>query len=141
MSAPPVKESLNLESIGNLVRYWVHYDNTINDINKRVRNLRDMKATYETHILQMLQSSNMKDPVIQIADGRLIIGEDKTSQPLSFTMLEAMLNRYYASKPGSRPETKEILKYIRDNRTTQVAPCLKRISTNKARTRDADKKV
>lgn len=133
MATPPV----NLETIGNLVRHWVHYDNSITEINKQIKNLRDLKATYESQILNMLQSSPMKQPIIQIANGRILVGEDKTSQPLSFTMLETMLDKFYAAKPGSRPETKEIMKFIRDNRTTHVSPCLKRIST-RPRT---DKKV
>jgi hypothetical protein len=81
----------------------------------------------------------MTRPVIQIAGGRLLVGEDKSQQPLSFTMLETMLDKYYAAKPGARPETKEILKYIRENRTSQVTPCLKRHMTQ--RTRSDDKKA
>jgi hypothetical protein len=138
---PAAKETINLESIGNLIRHWVHYDNAIAAMNKQIKNLRDLKTTYESQVLQMLQSSTMKQPVIQIAGGRILVGEDKASQPLSFTMLESMLNKYYASKPGSRSETKEILKYIRENRTTQVSPCLRRVMAQKSRSHDSDKKV
>lgn len=95
--------------------------------------MRDTKNAYEQQILQILKASSIKQPVIQIANGRILVAEDKTSQPLSYTMLETMLNNYYAAKPGSRPETKEILKYIRDNRISQVSPCLKRIMTQKSR--------
>ena len=130
---------VNLESIGNLIRHWISYDNSIAELNKQVKNLRDLKSTYESQIIQMLQASPMKQPVIQITGGRILVTDDKVSQPLSFTMLEDMLDRYYAAKPGSRPETKEILKFIRENRTTQVTPCLKRITAQKVRTRDKEK--
>jgi len=133
MSVVPPKEPVNLDSIGNLIRHWVHYDNAIAELNKQIKNIRDLKATYESQILQMLQSSNMKQPIIQIANGRILVADDKTSQPLSFTMLEDMLNKYYAAKPGARPETKEILKFIRENRTTQVTPCLKRVMAQRSR--------
>jgi hypothetical protein len=129
MSTP----QLNLETVGNLVRHWVHFDNAIADMNKKIKEMRDTKNAYEQQILQILKASSIKQPVIQIANGRILVAEDKTSQPLSYTMLETMLNNYYAAKPGSRPETKEILKYIRDNRTSQVSPCLKRIMTQKSR--------
>jgi len=102
-------------------------------MNKKIKDMRDTKSGYEQQILQHLKASNMKQPVIQIAGGRILVAEDKTSQPLSFTMLETMLNNYYAAKPGSRPETKEILKYIRENRTSQISPCLKRVMTQKSR--------
>jgi hypothetical protein len=129
MSSP----QLNLETVGNLVRHWVHSDNAIADMNKKIKDMRDTKNAYEQQILQLLKASSLKQPVIQIANGRILVAEDKTSQPLSYTMLETMLNNYYAAKPGSRPETKEILKYIRDNRTSQVSQCLKRIMTQKSR--------
>jgi hypothetical protein len=133
MSVPPVKETLNLESFGNLVKHWVHYDNSIAAINKQIRNLRDLKHTYEKQILQMISAAQMRQPVIQIAGGRLIVSEDKTHQTLTFTMLESMLNKYYESKPGSKPETKEILKFVRENRTSQATPCLKRHVNGKTR--------
>jgi hypothetical protein len=133
MSVPLPKESLNLESFGNLVKHWVHYDNSIAAINKQIRNLRDLKHTYETQILHMISAAQMKQPIIQIAGGRLVVGEDKSHQPLTFSMLEIMLDKYYASKPGSRPETKEILKFIRENRTSQATPCLKRHTSAKTR--------
>jgi hypothetical protein len=138
MATPPPKETINLESIGNLIRHWVHYDNAIAAMNKQLRNLRDLKTTYESQVLHMLKSSNVKQPVIQIVGGRILVGEDKTSQPLSFTMLETMMDKYYASKPGSKPETKEILKFIREHRTMESTPCLRRIHNQKSR---EDKKV
>ena len=135
MSTPPS----NLETFGNLVRHWVHYDDAIVAMNKQMKNLRDLKQTYEAQVLRMIDTMKMTRPVIQIAGGRLLVGEDKSQQPLSFTMLETMLDKYYAAKPGARPETKEILKYIRENRTSQVTPCLKRHMTQ--RTRSDDKKA
>lgn len=139
MAAP--KESINLESIGNLIRHWVHYDNSIVAANKQIKNLRDLKSTYESQAIKTLQTSGMKNPVIQIDGGRILLGEDKASQPLSFTMLEGMLNKYYASKPGSRPETKEILKFIRENRTSEITPCLKRIHNQRSRNTDDTKPI
>ena len=124
---------MNLESFGNLVKHWVHYDNAIAELNKQIKNLRDLKSAYEKQVLQQLQSSSIKHPVIQITGGRLLVGEDKVSQPLSFTMLEGMLNNYYAKKPGSHNETKDILKFIRENRTIQSSPTLRRVNTQKSR--------
>ena len=134
MSAPPPQ--VNLENVGNLVRHWVHYDNNIAALNKQIKQLRELKERYEKQILQTLQSSSLEKPVIQIAGGRILVGEDKVQQALTFTMLETMLDRYYASRPGSRVETKDILKYIREHRETQISPALKRIMAQKSRTKE-----
>ena len=137
MSAPA---PVNLETVGNLIRYWVHYDNNIAALNNQIRQVRELKDKYEKQIIQTLQSSALEKPVIQISGGRILVGEDKIQQALTYTMLETMLDRYYASKPGSRVETKEILKFIRENRETQISPSLKRIMAQKSRTKDDGEK-
>ena len=86
--------SPNLETIGNLIRHWVHYDNSINALNKQIRNLRELKNNYESQVIKSLQETSMKNPVIQIEGGRILLGEDKAQQPLSYSMLEGMLNKY-----------------------------------------------
>ena len=87
---------LDPEAIGKLVRYWVHYDNEIKKLNDEIRRIRASRDAYEQQVLQQLKASNMSNPVIQIGDGRIIVGEDKNQQPLSYTMLEATLTKYYS---------------------------------------------
>jgi hypothetical protein len=121
------------DTVGNLIRSWVHYDNAISDLNKQIKQMREAKNNYETQVLQKLESMKMKNPVIQISGGRILVAEEKVQQPLSFTMLESNLDSYYALKPGARNETKDILKYIREQRTSQSSPCLKRVMTRNTR--------
>ena len=131
MSAPLVPAST--QQIGNIIRHWVHYDNTIAELNKQVKTARDARNNYEAQALQMIRALNMTSPVIQIGGGRLIVSEDKHSTPLSFTNLEGLLHRYYATKPGARDETGDILKFIKANRETTVTPCLKRQGAGRSR--------
>jgi hypothetical protein len=126
----------NPEAIGELVRYWVHYDNKIKDLNDEIRKLRSLKETYEQQVLQKLKASAMANPVIQIGGGRIIVGEDKSQQSLSYTMLEATLTKYYAQKPGAKNETKDILAFLRTQRTVQTTPCLKRVTNPTSRRKD-----
>lgn len=135
MATPPVKQPLDSELIGKLIRYWVHYDNKIAELNKEIRGIRETKQAYEKQVLQNLANSPLTNPVIQIGGGRIIIGQDKSQQPLSYTMIEATLNKYYAAKPGAKNETKDILKYLREQRTTELSPCLKRIHNPTSRQR------
>jgi hypothetical protein len=132
---------MNPESIGKLVQYWVYYNNKIKELNNETRRLRATEAAYEQQILQLLKSSNMMNPVIQIGDGRIIIGEDKNQQPLSYSMLETTLTNYYAGKPGSKNETQDILKFIRQQRSVKSTPCLKRVSNSTSRKNNNEKKV
>jgi hypothetical protein len=124
---------LDPEEIGKLIRYWVYYDNKIKELNEEIRKLRTSKGTYEQQVLQQLKASSMANPVIQIGDGRIVVGEDRSQQPLSYTMLETTLTKYYAQKPGAKNETKDILTFLRTQRSVQTTPCLKRIANPSSR--------
>jgi Family of unknown function (DUF5760) len=130
MNPPP---PLNLEKVGNLIRYWVNYDNKITALNKETKAAREVKNNYEAQIIKMIRESNMTNPVIQTGGGRILIGEDKHTAPLTFTNLETMLHQYYAKKPGAHDETTEIIKFIRLNRESSVSPCLKRQGAPRSR--------
>jgi hypothetical protein len=135
MNTPPD----SVEQIGNLIRYWVHYDSTIGALNKQIGAARVKRNEYESQILQKLKETHATNPVIQIGGGRLIISEDKQSAPLTFTNLETLLQQYYAKKPGARNETADIIKFIKENRVVTTTPCLKRQGA--PRSRRADEKV
>lgn len=132
-AAPPPSEAIvggaapmDMQQFGNLIRSWVHYDNLLASLNKQVKNVRDVRSNYESQVLQMLRTSGTPNPIIQIAGGRVMVGEDKHQQPLSFKSLETMLHQYFRQRPGTRDETLEILKFIREQRQVSVSPCLKR---------------
>lgn len=138
MNTPPVPPATTLiQQIGNLVRHWVHYDDTIVELNKQVKSARENRKSYEANILQMLKTTNMTNPVIQIAGGRLILGEDKQQEPLNYTNLPSLLHQYYAKKPGARDETEDIMKFIKANREIRATPCLKRQGAQRSRSRSS----
>jgi hypothetical protein len=122
MSAPPT----TMEELGNSIRHWAHYDTMLATLNKQVKNVRDLRQVYEEKVLQNLKAANAENAVIQIAGGRVIVSEEKYTQPLSFKNLEIMLHQYYRQKPGAPDETTAILQFVRGQRQTQVSKCLKR---------------
>ena len=126
--------SPNTDDIGDVIRQWVYYDKSIAELNKKMRDLRNLKHTYEAKALELLKARNMTAPVIQVTGGRILIAEDKSSEALTFTLLQTMLDEYYASKPGSKNETKDILKYIREHRTIETKPCLRLYKSQRTRT-------
>lgn len=134
---PPAGGGTLIQQIGNLVRHWVHYDDTIVELNKQVKSARDTRKSYEANILQMLKTTNITNPVIQIVGGRIILGEDKQQEPLNYTNLPSLLHQYYAKKPGARDETEDIMKFIKANRETRATPCLKRQGAQRSRSRSS----
>jgi hypothetical protein len=122
-SQPPIQQ------IGNLVRYWVHYDNTLQQLNKEVKEARDHRKNYETQILQGMRAARLTNPVIQITGGRIVISEERHHAPLSLKSLEQLLHQYHRMKPGRPDETRDIMNFIKANRTVETAESLKRMYT------------
>jgi hypothetical protein len=128
--SPVPTNALNAQQVGNLVRYWVYYDTQIAALNRQVRKLREDKQMTESQILTSFQAAHIQNPVIQIAGGRLVVGQERHSQPLNFKMLEILLHKYFSQKVGSRDETDTILKFIKDQRDVITTPSLKRVTTD-----------
>ena len=116
-----------LQQLGNLIRYWVHYDNVLQRLNKEVKEARDHRKNYETQILQGMREAKLANPVIQITGGRILVSEERNTAPLSLKSLELLLHQYHRMKPGRPDETKDIMNFIKANRAVEVAETLKRI--------------
>lgn len=132
MSAPPSEESSAVtltQKIGNLIRYWVHYDTTLATLNKQARQVRDARNATEQQIFQSFGEAKLENPVIQIVGGRIVVGQDRHAQPLTFKSLETHLKQYYRSKPGAKDETAAILAFIKSQREVTSTPVLRRVMT------------
>lgn len=117
---------IDLSSFANLVQGWVRSDMAVTNYNKEATRMRKERDLYEQQILRTLKDANHEKAVIQITGGKLVVADDKTTQPLTFTSLEEMLHSYFTAA-GRRDETKEIVKYIKDNRTVEHSLKLKRV--------------
>ena len=117
---------IDLSSFANLVQGWVRSDMAVANYNKEATRMRKERDLYEQQILRTLKDANHEKAVIQITGGKLVVADDKTTQPLTFTSLEEMLHSYFTAA-GRRDETKEIVKYIKDNRTVEHGLRLKRV--------------
>jgi hypothetical protein len=122
-SPPP-----DTQEIGNLIRYWVHYDTSLANLNKQARQMRDAKNATEERILGLFKANHLNNPIVQIVGGRILVANEKHSESLNFKNLETHLHQYYRQKYGEgRDETKDILKFIKEQRQVITTPCLKKV--------------
>jgi hypothetical protein len=119
--------AVNTQDLANLVRNWVHYDNLTTTFSKQTQNARRVRDDFEERILQQLRASNMENAVIQIHGGRLVVTEEKQTQPITLTRLEESLHAYY--KNAGVDETSAIMKHIRNTRVVEVQKRLKKTVT------------
>ena len=77
-----------------------------------------------------MKNSNYEKAVIQISGGKLLLTDEKHSQPLTFSSLQDLLHEYFKhSAPGKEDQTAAILKFIKENRTVTTGVKLKKIMT------------
>lgn len=127
MSGAPLA-NLDMQSLGSLVRHWVHYDTQATVLSRQATQMRQARDEAEEKIIRTLQGANYEHAVIQIAGGRILVNEERKSQSLTFKSLEEMLHEYYRQRPGPfQDETAALLKFIKGHRHTETVKRLKKI--------------
>ena len=107
------------------VRHWVHFDNLAETLTKQVGNARNMRSKFEEAILKMLETSGMKNAVLQINGANLQRQATFKSTNLSWGFLEEQLHEYYKSK-GKHDETSQIMEFLQTHRGGKQVEFLKK---------------
>jgi hypothetical protein len=129
MTTPPAplqpQPPINTQELGFWVRNWVHYDNLATGLYRQTVNARTVRDEFEDKILANLHASHMENAVIQIAGGRLVVHEERHSQPMTLSRLEELLHSYFLSK-NIPDDTQNIMKFMRKQRGYEVVKKLKK---------------
>jgi hypothetical protein len=129
---------MNTQDLANNVRNWVHYDNLTTSLSKQSQNARKVRDDFEAKIMHMLHEHNMENATIQIQGGKLMITEEKHTQPWTLTRLEEALKGYFSQPAAIRgagaqltaeQQTGFIMKYLRQNKGIEVTKRLKKQAT------------
>jgi hypothetical protein len=119
--------TLNTQTIADMVRNWVHFDNLAATFARQTQQARTARARWEVQIIEYLRGTNMINAIIQIAGGRLTVNEEKHANPLTLQRLESLLHEYFSKRPsGSDDETGAIMAYIKSNRGSSIETRLKK---------------
>lgn len=119
--------ALDTNTLGTWIRTYVHYDNLASSLYKQLQNARKVKDQFESQIIGYLKNNKMENAVIQISGGRLLVGEEKHSLPLTLTRIEELLHGYYKSQGReATDETQQIMKYLKSERGVEVSQKLKK---------------
>lgn len=107
------------------VRNYVHFDNLAESLAKQATNARAMRKQCEEKVLTMLETSGMRNAVLQINGATLQRETEVKQQDLSWSCLEEQLHNYYRSK-GKPDETTQVVEFVRKNRPTKTSEYLKK---------------
>lgn len=110
------------------VRHWVHFDNLAESLGKQVQNARTLRGEYETKVLKHLDTTGMKNAVLQINGATLQRSTKSKPIDLSWTYLEDQLKAYYKAK-GKADETTSVLDFLQRHRAMKTQEFLKKTVT------------
>lgn len=130
MSAPPgtptaLAAPKPQTELVDAVRHWVHFDNLAETLTKQVGNARTMRNKFEEAILKMLETSGMKNAILQINGANLQRQASFKATNLSWGFLEEQLHEYYKTK-GKADDTAQILDFLQTHRGGKQVECLKK---------------
>lgn len=108
----------------NQIQQWVSIDNQIKIYNEKMKELRSKRNDLTLNITKYAETHKLSMP--KIDDGRLKMGYVKVIEPLTFTYLQKSLGEIIKNDS----QVKEIISYLKQNRSTRVIPEIKRFSSN-----------
>tara|TARA_Y100000389_G_C17447478_1_gene512520 strand:+ start:1249 stop:1608 length:360 start_codon:yes stop_codon:yes gene_type:complete len=92
------------------------YDNAL----KYMEEIRNKKNNLENEISDIMKNLNMEGKTIIVNDTKIIQKQINISQNLTFKYIEGVLEKYNSENKNTHINTKELLKYIKNNRPKYV---------------------
>jgi hypothetical protein len=106
----------------NDVQRWVLADTQLKQLNEKVKQMREVKATANANITTYMKQTNYNGN-IKISDGELRIYEKKEYSPLTYGYIEKCLAKIIPDES----HVEYIVQYLKDNREVTTNQDIKRI--------------
>lgn len=104
------------------IQKWVVLDNQVQQLNNKIKTIRDERDTHEAQILKYAETNNLFNSAIKISDGKLKFTNTKQSTPLSLRYIEETLRKCIKSDE----QIKYIMNQIKESRQIKIVPDIKR---------------
>jgi len=114
----------NVDLINDIQR-WVVLDTQLKLANDKLKQMRESKNQLTSQICNYVDDKNMRDTKLEINDGTLRVYDRKEYSPITFTYIEACLDKIIPNKE----HTAYIIKYLKDNREITTVPDIRRNTT------------
>lgn len=108
------------------VKQWVSIDTQIKLLNDKIRDLREQKHKASEMLFSYAENNNLKNPVIQISDGKLKFTTTRIPAPLTFRYIEKSLGEVIKNET----QVKQIVEYLKNKREIKSVSEIKRFSSN-----------
>ncbi len=115
------------EDLSTAVRQWVHFDNVAENLNKQIANVRSLRSEYESKILGLMNTQNLRHATLRINGATLQYATRSKATDLSWSFLEEQLHEYFHVKgSGNADATNDILAFLHRHRGGKTIEYLKK---------------
>ena len=115
-------QSITKAQLINDVQCWVLADTQLKQLNEKVKQMREVKATANTNITTYMKQNDYNGN-IKISDGELRIYEKKEYSPLTYGYIEKCLAKIIPDES----HVEYIVQYLKENREVTINQDIKRI--------------
>ncbi len=108
------------------LQQWVQIDNQMKTLGDKMKELRDKKNAISEEINEYVETNELTNKTVKLADGQLKFGKVKETQPLTFKYLETCLNEIIKNEE----QVGKIIEYIKNKRESKYVSEIKRFYDN-----------
>ena len=104
------------------VKNWVTLDNHIQQLNTKIKELKQNRISEENIIFNYVETNNLNNAIVDISDGKLRFSSVKQTSPLTFKLVEDCLAKFITNKD----QVDMIINSIKEARDIKYNPDIKR---------------
>lgn len=109
-------------TFSQIVGKWIKFDNEIQELQEKIKELRDKKQSTSKEIIETLRDKNKEHIVMDIPNGTLRVQQRKEHSGLTFQYVEKCLETLIPDKE----QRDFVMQYLKDNREVKMISELKR---------------
>lgn len=117
-----VSSSQIAPTFSQIVGKWIEFDNEIQELQEKIKELRDKKQSTSKYIIDILREKNKEHVVMDIPNGTLRVQDRKEYSGMTFQYVEKCLHSLIPDKE----QRDFVIQFLRDNRETKIVSELKR---------------
>ena len=110
-----------MDDLENNLKKWINIDKLIQEKNKEIKELRQVKSQINTELIETITQNNLQKSTFVINNNNIRYTTSKQTSSLTLKYLEKCLN----DKIMNKSQVEEIMNYIKDNREKKIINDLK----------------
>lgn len=118
----------NSKQIQDLSKRLLELNNEISKVNNYLAQLRQQKSNIEKNLVYQMSNNGLTNHQITLGNNKIRVCRDCNYSPLTYKFLEEQLNALF---PNNNQKIKEMISYIKNQRTKKYSTGVKIVSSNK----------